>query len=136
MWHDLWPGLDEADVPIQAITNGVHPPPGWQARCHALADQHGSDGALWQARNALRGRMVQGVRRRDAQRRERLGQEARSAAPTQLSPAALTIGFARRFATYKRATLLFKDPERLKAILNDRRPAGAARLRRQGPPGR
>ena len=47
---------------------------------------------------------------------------------------ALTIGFARRFASYKRATLLFRDPERLARIVNDARPAGAVRLRREGAP--
>ena len=53
-----------------------------------------------------------------------------------LDPKALTIGFARRFATYKRATLLLSQPERLRALLLSTRPAGAVRLRRQGPPGR
>ena len=60
----------------------------------------------------------------------------RELAEEVLDPEALTIGFARRFATYKRATLLFRDPDRLARILTDPRAAGADHLRRQGPPAR
>ena len=96
----------------------------------------GADEDTWDARREPRrrrgvGRCAEPGRARAASRfvRERLGDEV-------LDPDALTIGFARRFATYKRATLLLSQPDRLRALLARRRPAGAVRVRRQGAPGR
>jgi glycogen phosphorylase len=139
MWHDLWPGVAVEDVPVRAITNGVHRPT-WQApSIAALIDDAsppqapGQPGAvshralaripdelLWQTHRALKGRLVDGVREYERSRRVRLGRshEQVLAVDGLLDPDALTIGFARRFATYKRATLLFHDPARLAAIVH------------------
>jgi len=92
------------DRPIDAITNGVHVPTWAPAR---PSPDLGNDD-LWAARNAARGRLVETVRRR---------------AGVELDPNVLTIGFARRFAAYKRATLLLSQPERLeKLLLSDENP--------------
>jgi starch phosphorylase len=117
MWHGLWPGEPAARVPIGSITNGVHAR-SWLddrlvellgteedtaapdfARVYELDDE-----ALWDVH---------------ARAKERLLVRARRSAPVPLDPAALTIGFARRFATYKRAGLLFSDPSRLMRVLAD-----------------
>lgn len=136
MWHWLYPSAAPDEVPIISITNGVHTPtwlapemrrlfeeaigPDWEetlddagqwSRIHDLPDA-----TLWESRRALKHRLVEFGRERTRQRHMRLG------TPPLMWPVleddVLTIGFARRFATYKRATLLFKDIERLKAILN------------------
>jgi starch phosphorylase len=126
MWHKLWPSRAEEEVPIGHVTNGVHtqswlaPPmrvlydrhlgPDWSAR---QADQNTwqglsavDDGELWEVHMLLRRRLVEFVRRR-------------TNSPSILDPAALTIGFARRFATYKRATLLLSDTDRLSRLCRD-----------------
>jgi starch phosphorylase len=140
MWHFLWPDADVDKVPIQAITNGVHTASWLAPEMKALYDRYLPAGwledvdnpAVWQAietipdvelwavRQALRHRLIEFSRQRTRQHLRRLGAE-----PWQLDnvaslgdPEALTIGFARRFATYKRAHLLFLDVERLKRILN------------------
>ncbi len=141
MWHWMFPDVPEHEVPIDAITNGIHVG-SWISRDMATLfdrylDPHWRDapsdpaswqdvvripdGELWRTHERRRERLV-------AFARQRLHQqlEARGALPSELqiaeevlNPDALTIGFARRFSTYKRATLLFRDPERLKRILND-----------------
>jgi starch phosphorylase len=75
--------------------------------------------AFWAAHELLRGRLVELCRRRLADHREAAGapSEEVAAAASLLDPRALTIGFARRFATYKRATLIFRDPDRLQRLL-------------------
>jgi glycogen phosphorylase len=141
MFGDLWPGFDPDDVPIGSITNGVHAPT-WTARelvelgtqtssqgdpVRAQGDVHfdGVDridsGELWRTRRLLRGRLVQEVRRRI-----RVTALSRGAAEAELGwtetafdPDVLTIGFARRVPSYKRLTLMLKDPARLKALLLD-----------------
>ncbi|MCZ7575201.1 MAG: alpha-glucan family phosphorylase [Ardenticatenaceae bacterium] len=141
MWRSLWPGTPVDQIPIIHITNGVHQqswvaepleqlfdrslPRDWRDRL----DEPGvwthvqsiPDEELWQVRRALKHRMVGFVRLRLAAtlRQQGEGPKRVREALHLLDPEALTIGFARRFATYKRATLIFRDPERLKRILND-----------------
>jgi glycogen phosphorylase len=137
MWERLYPGLAEEAVPIGHITNGVHART-WMANdmheliAHYLgnrwlqsisrADVWGQidaipDAELWEVHQVLKTQLLAFVRGRLASRRERL-QVPDAAAPPPLDPAALTLGFARRFATYKRADLLLSDPERLERLLN------------------
>ncbi|MBI3971136.1 MAG: alpha-glucan family phosphorylase [Chloroflexi bacterium] len=147
MWPGLWPKTPVEEIPIDAVTNGVHPlswvsgdmlglyerylGPRW---IDASVSRDASDAAVWERVNDIPAEELWRTheRRRErlvsfARRRLRTQLEARSAPPAEieqaagvLDPAALTIGFARRFATYKRATLLFHDIERLSAILNHR----------------
>ncbi len=140
MWQFLWPELDAEQVPITSITNGVHTPT-WVAP--ALADLYSRylglnwmeqvddpatwakleaipDGELWATHRRLKEDLIAYARRRIRARDERLGEGA-SLLPggrDLLHVDALTIGFARRFATYKRATLLFRDRDRLIRLLN------------------
>jgi starch phosphorylase len=141
MFSYLWPGFDEDDVPIGSITNGVHAPT-WTARelieMGTQATSHGDpvetdspahfDGVdsikaadLWSIRRTLRGRLVDEVRRRI--RDTALSRGATEAevgwTATAFDPDVLTIGFARRVPSYKRLTLMLRDPERLKALLLD-----------------
>ena len=116
MWHRLWPELVEDAVPIGHVTNGVHLPSWTDPR---LADR--APAALWRAHEELRAELVSFARGRNGDRLIRVGatgsevREARAA----LDPSVLTIGFARRFAAYKRALLLFSDPDRLARLLGD-----------------
>jgi starch phosphorylase len=141
MWQSLWPGLPEAEVPIEHVTNGVHTDtwahPGLVALLNRYLnpnwrdaiDQRSTwgpvcdilDGELWSEHQVAKREMLDLVRERLAAQLMRTGAPPAdvNAAATGLDPNALTIGFARRFATYKRATLLFRNPERLKKILND-----------------
>ena len=136
MFNGLWPAFDEAEVPITSITNGVHAPT-WVAReVFELASKAGADtdsdsaevwnvvdripsADLWSTKRDLRKRLVE-----DARGRLRKSCLKRGAAPaelgwidTALDPDVLTIGFARRAASYKRLTLMLSDPERLKKLL-------------------
>jgi starch phosphorylase len=132
MFSGLWGGFDAPEVPIGSVTNGVHGPT-WTAReiagttAGAAAAGAGpelfgvSDALLWEMRGTLRGRLVAEVRRR-----VRASWLERGASEPELGwtervfdPAVLTIGFARRVPTYKRLTLMLRDPERLKALLLD-----------------
>ena len=142
MFHDLWPQLPLWEVPITSITNGVHLPSWLNGDLASLYDQYlqpdwrerFNDATIWEqvkdipdeelldAHRRRKRRLVNFVRVRQsasAVRRQASAAEVRRAAEV-LDPNALTIGFARRFATYKRATLLFHDVERLKRILLDR----------------
>jgi starch phosphorylase len=141
MWTGLWPGRSEEEVPIGHITNGVHAPSWLAPAMHDLYDRHlgpawrkrsgepdvwagiGSvnDGELWEAHQALKGRLLEFVRRRIVRQCERRGERADAVVePHQAaSLETLTIGFARRFATYKRAALLLRMPDRLAALLNN-----------------
>jgi starch phosphorylase len=141
MFNGLWAGFDEADVPIGSITNGVHAPT-WTARelvelgtqstsqgdpLDVAGDVHfdGVDrisaGDLWSVRRMLRGRLVDEVRRR--LRETALSRGATEAevgwTETAFDPDVLTIGFARRVPSYKRLTLMLRDPARLRALLLD-----------------
>ncbi len=143
MWSTLWPGLPEEKVPIRSITNGVHVPTwtggeidrllrthlgeDWMAR-HDEPDLWKKlsaipDEALWEARRKLKGALFDSLRDRVRLRWAALDSEPGQAVASGalLDPDALTIGFARRFATYKRASLIFRDPARLRGILNDAR---------------
>ncbi len=141
MWKGLWPDLPDHEIPIQSVTNGVHTPswisdemgalftrylgPRWVdslsdralwARVHEIPDAE-----LWQTHGHRRHRLVTLCRKwlRGAAERRQAGREELEIADEVLDPRALTIGFARRFATYKRAALLFTDLERVKRLLSD-----------------
>jgi starch phosphorylase len=139
MFHDLWPQLPVWEVPITSVTNGVHLPSWLNADFAALYDQYlqpdwrerFNDTSIWeQVKDIPDEELLEGHRRRkrrlvnfvrarqtaSALRRQASAAEVRRASEV-LDPNAFTIGFARRFATYKRATLLFRDVERLKRIL-------------------
>jgi starch phosphorylase len=140
MWGDVWPGVPEAERPVGHITNGVHVPTWIAGDLAALFDRYlGSswmdrhddpslwdgimaipDAELWEVRQALRRYLFTFMRERARQRwtDERVGTPRVVAAGTLLEPEALTLGFARRFTAYKRAELIFSDPERLARILN------------------
>lgn len=126
MWRRLWPERDIAHVPIGSVTNGVHVPtwlePGIAelardagVRLDTPAEEHFGratgipDDALWRAHRANVAALVALANARGAV----------AGAHPALDPDALTIGFSRRFATYKRANLLFRDPERLAVLLAD-----------------
>lgn len=141
MWAFLWPGTPLPEVPIGYITNGVHTKTWLQPELRTLyarwfAPEWGDMGfdqeerwtvdqlpaaALWEAHRARKQKMVQQVRNRARIQAVRHGEGPRFVADvaTALNPEALTLGFARRFATYKRATLIFRDLARIRRILND-----------------
>ncbi len=138
MFNDLWPGFDSEEVPIGSITNGVHAPT-WMAReildlaervagAETLAAGDGwdsidqiDDAELWNLKRELRERLVGEIRRRlrtSALERGYSSVELGWTA-TAFDPDVLTIGFARRVPSYKRLTLMLRDPDRLKRLLTD-----------------
>lgn len=119
MFNDLWPGFDASEVPIGSVTNGVHAPT-WSAREWAESGPMSSD-EVWSTRNALRAQLVDEVRRRVRRSAlERGSTEAEiSWTANVFDPNILTVGFARRVPTYKRLTLMLREPERLRAMLLD-----------------
>ncbi len=137
MWHGLYPNRTEEEVPIGHITNGVHVRTWLATDMHNLFVHHLGplwlesitraglwdkidqvpDAELWEVHQVLKARLFAFVRRRLAERRERLGLPAPET--EALQPDAFTIGFARRFATYKRADLMFQDLDRLDRLVND-----------------
>ncbi|MEC9373640.1 MAG: alpha-glucan family phosphorylase, partial [Planctomycetota bacterium] len=145
MWKNIWPGVPEPDVPIGHVTNGVHARSWIAPELMALFDRYlGSawledptdeavwndigevpDDELWQVHQEQRQKLITWCRRKI---RKQLTMRGRGIAEIEEAAAALdpnifTIGFARRFATYKRAGLLLSDRERLMALLeNDERP--------------
>ncbi len=140
MWRDLWPAIPVEELPIAHITNGVHPGSWISDDMRTLYDrylapswtQEPGDTRVWQAVQQIPGeelwrtherrreRLVAYARRRlvGQLRKRGAGQGELGRAAEVLDPEALTIGFARRFATYKRATLLLRDPERLARLLD------------------
>ncbi|MGH3995880.1 MAG: alpha-glucan family phosphorylase, partial [Pseudonocardiaceae bacterium] len=128
MFCGLWPEFDVDDVPIGSVTNGVHGPT-WAAREIVTLLGEPSDGTadrvtdtlLWDLRSALRSRLVEEVRRRvRAAWLDRGASEPELGWTAQVfDPNVLTIGFARRVPTYKRLTLMLRDPGRLRALLLD-----------------
>ena len=139
MFHDLWPQLPQWEVPITSITNGVHLPSWLNGDLAQLYDQYLApdwrdrfnepsiweqvkeipDEELLEVHRRRKRRLISFVRTQQnasALRRQASAAEVRRAGQV-LDPNAFTIGFARRFATYKRATLLFRDVDRLKKIL-------------------
>ena len=141
MWSGLWPGVPEDEVPIGHITNGVHTRSWISHDIEDLLERYlGSpdekygpevsvweqvdniaDEELWHTHERRRERMIWFARRRVVAqlRREHASERDLQAAEVALRPDALTIGFARRFAGYKRAGLLFRRPERLVRLLTD-----------------
>lgn len=141
LWAPLWPDRPVEEVPIKHITNGVHLET-WMSReitevldAHLGTDWTGrateaatweaigelDDERLWRAHGELKAALMTFIRDEARRRWARHWKEATHVvgAGTLLSPEALTIGFARRFATYKRADLMFTDIERLRALLVD-----------------
>jgi starch phosphorylase len=130
MFGGLWSGFDTEEVPIGSVTNGVHGPT-WAAReVTALLGEDGPNGdllggvtdqQLWELRCNLRGQLVDEVRRRIRAAWLERGASAPELGWTNsaFDPNVLTIGFARRVPTYKRLTLMLRDPERLRALLLD-----------------
>jgi len=141
MWTGLFPGKSEDAVPIGHITNGVHVPTWLAPQMFRLYDRHlgigwhehsgesriwegienVDDGELWETHLSLKSRLLEFVRRRAKDQAERRGEprETLQRLDRVLSPDALTVGFARRFATYKRANLLLADIEKLASMVND-----------------
>jgi starch phosphorylase len=140
MWAHIWPERPEDEIPISHVTNGVHISsfisptfayiferslgPEWYmcsrrpenaARIESIYDEE-----IWQAHERNRARLIRTCRQQMRQQYSRRNAPAATIeeADTVLDQDILTIGFARRFATYKRGTLLLSDPERLKAIIN------------------
>jgi len=140
MWSWLWPNKKTEDIPITYVTNGIHTETWLAPELKVLYDEylgknwtlriddqamwnaikHVPDERLWEIMNRLRAGLVDFVRSRTRQRLARLGRDQNEIQATAnlLNSGALTIGFARRFATYKRATLIFHDTERLKRIVH------------------
>ncbi len=146
MWKNLWPGRKSSEVPIGHITNGVHVR-SWIAREMLQIAEHRlpadfamapsaavfedsirtiSSGSLWEMHQVLKSHLISFVRQRFVEQEQRRGADPRKSAARVghlLDPRALTLGFARRFATYKRATLFMRDRERLERLLcNPERP--------------
>ena len=141
MWSNLWPWRSEEEIPIGHITNGVHIPSWLAWQMQQLYDRHFPSGwtqrmgepevwknihsidpgELWETHNALKNLLFEFVRRRVSRQCRRRGEsdDVVDGARSLLDPNALTIGFARRFATYKRATLILSDIDRIAALAND-----------------
>ncbi len=142
MWKAIWPELPESEIPIISITNGVHTQ-SWVSPDfahlydrylgHQWVDRptdhdiwkrvdHIPDAELWRTHERCRERLVAFCRARLRAQLKRRGAPPAEidAADEVLDPDALTIGFARRFATYKRGTLVFRDLDRLIHIVNDK----------------
>jgi glycogen phosphorylase len=144
MWHALWPGRPVDAVPIGYVTNGVHIPTWIGPPMRGLLDRHLGeawmahaadpetwagvdripDQELWEARGRQRSDLVEEVRRRSATERLLRGdvREYVEAAQRAFSPEILTLGFARRVATYKRLDLLTRDPDWTANLLGGDRP--------------
>jgi len=138
MWTGLYPDKSEDEVPIGHITNGVHIPtwlapqmfrlydrhlgPGWHEHSSDARIWEGiknvDDGELWETHLSLKAQLLEFVRARAIEQRKRRGEPPESVRRV-LSPDALTIGFGRRFATYKRANLILTDLEKLVNLVND-----------------
>jgi starch phosphorylase len=141
MWQFLWPGIDAEEVPIDSITNGIHTPSWIAPEMNALFKRYlGEDWGdhvdeedlwkriidipdeeLWQTHLQRKEALIDYTRRRLRQQHLRLGEGSMQMAEfeSMLNADGLIIGFARRYATYKRATLIFRNIERISAILNN-----------------
>ena len=138
MFDGLWPGFDDDEVPISSVTNGVHAGTWVDRKVYEVAAKHlGTTDierdnawdrigdiprdAIWSTKREMREQLV-----KEARRRTRSSWKKRGASPAELGwvdeildPDVLTIGFARRVPTYKRLTLMLRDPARLKRLLLD-----------------
>ncbi len=142
MWKSLWPEILTKEISIGSVTNGIHHASWISGEMGNLFDRylgpewHGKptgkdtwknvyqipDGELWRTHERRRERLIGFVRRSLVQQYRDLGKPPHEIARVKsvLNTEALTIGFARRFATYKRASLIFSDPDRLEKILGDK----------------
>ena len=142
MWKNIWNGLNTSEVPITSITNGIHPASWVSHEYSELYRKYLFDGddslnnfnqsvwnkvenipseELWKTHELRKNKLIKYIRNKMALQANRLSGNVMLAnqASKVLKDKILTIGFARRFATYKRATLLFKDLDRLSAIVNN-----------------
>ncbi|MDD4701088.1 MAG: alpha-glucan family phosphorylase [Desulfovibrio sp.] len=141
MWNKLWKGLPTAETPIGHVTNGIHTPSYVGSWVHEVLNKYLGEGWLqalpgagvwdqvdqipddvfWAARQNQKEALLDALRKRIPvfAQRFKLDPATRKNMETLLKPETLIIGFARRFAPYKRATLLFADPDRLARILNN-----------------
>lgn len=141
MWQQVWPEVPREEIPISHVTNGIHTRSWLCLEIARLYDRYLGprwyeeptnktlwdrielipDAELWRSHERMRERLVGFVRGRLRKQLRRRGANRAwvQAAGEVLDPEALTIGFARRFATYKRAALILRDPARLAKILND-----------------
>jgi glycogen phosphorylase len=144
MWKELYPGRSVNDVPISSITNGIHTPSWATLKAHQFWNKRlgvdwtaklmnpqywskletgdlASDEELWALRAILRRDLVEFVRRRLRSQQMRFDAEPVASIDQALSPDVLTVCFARRFATYKRAPLVFRDLDRIIELVNHSR---------------
>ena len=141
MWSSLWPWRVEEEVPIGHITNGVHVPSWLSVQMRRLYDRYFSQdwmsrmgepdiwseiynvdpGELWETHNILKTQMIRFVRQRVSalSRRHQEEDKAIEKARKILDPNVLTLGFAARFETYQRASLIFRDFDRIDQIVNN-----------------
>ncbi len=139
MWHNIWPQVPADEVPIKSVTNGIHVRSWLSPDISFLLDRYLGekwmsdptdqsvwegvnqipDEELWRAHERCREKLVAWSRARLREQLIRRGSEDVSIADEVLDPEALTIGFARRFATYKRGALLLREPDRLRRLLED-----------------
>ncbi len=141
MWQSLWPDQPGEKVPIDHVTNGVHVPTWIEPKMELLFNKYLGqewvrdhdnpllwemidkvpDEELWQTHYWLKIKLIDAIREKARKRwaMDRSNVSTVLAGGTMLDPSILTIGFARRFATYKRADLILRDPGRLKGLLND-----------------
>jgi starch phosphorylase len=141
MWASLFPSYSEQHVPIGHITNGVHVPTWLAPQMRQVYDRHFGpdwperygeagfweaiedidDGELWETHQTLKVQLIELARLRAAHYAKQRGESAKFVAQLRrsLSLDALTIGFARRFATYKRANLILQDMELMVSLVND-----------------
>ena len=156
LFEPLFPGWPQDEIPVGYVTNGVHMPT-WDS---AAADdlwteacgkdrwlgstknleqdiRQISDARLWQFRSAASQSLVEFVRKRLPRQLTACGSTAEAIAEAKqlFNPKTLTLGFARRFATYKRPNLLLHDPDRLATPVNQYPAPSATGSGRQGPPG-
>jgi starch phosphorylase len=142
MWAALWPDKKEEEIPIASITNGIHVPTWVEPKIELLLnkyfgpdwlEEHDNpiiwqlvdeipDKELWQVHHWLKIKLINFIREQARKRwiQNRVNPINIITNGTLLDPSALTIGFARRFASYKRADLIFHDIDRLKRLLNNR----------------
>jgi starch phosphorylase len=140
MWRPMWPDKPADQLPIRSITNGVHVPTWMSGRVFELLDQHFGpgwldhvddeamwerildipDAEIWDMRQSMRSDLHSFMRERRRLRwlAEQVSPARIAAAGSMLDPEAITIGYARRFAAYKRPELIFHDTDRLARILN------------------
>ena len=142
MWQALWPDKKEEDVPIESITNGIHVPTWIEPKMEILFNKYLGpdwlkdhdnpnvwrlideipDSELWQVHYWLKIKLINFIREQARKRwiEDHINPVNVITSGTLLDPTTLTIGFARRFASYKRAALIFYNVEKLKKILNNR----------------